>query len=52
MRKDRISFDNFSEYQLGIFWGIASFSDDRTTFRCKNKYFLDIINKTLNNTVY
>ena len=52
MRKDRISSDNFSEYQLGIFWGIASFSDDRTTFRCKNKYFLDIINKTLNNTVY
>lgn len=47
----KITFSDFSEYQLGIFWGIASYSD-RFVFRCKDRYFLEVINKTVNNKIY
>ena len=48
----KIKFSDFSEYQLGIFWGIASYTDNRITFRSKHKYYLDVLNNVINRNIY
>lgn len=52
MLKTKFGFYDFSEYQLGIFWGISSFSDGRIVFRTKDIYFLNEINDKFNSTIY
>lgn len=48
----RIGNYNFTEYQIGIIWSISSYAEGRIILRHKNRYFLEIVNKSVGNTIY
>ena len=48
----RIGNYNFTEYQIGIIWSISSYAEGRIILRHKERYFLDVINKSVGNTIY
>ena len=48
----RIGNYNFTEYQIGIIWSISTYAEGRIILRHKERYFLDVINKSVGNTVY
>ena len=50
--KERINYYDFSYYQLGIFWSIASISGQTTTIRHNDNYYLEEISKVLDNKIY
>ena len=44
---------NVSIYDLGIIWSLGSYVEERRfSFRHKEKYFLECLNKYFNNTIY
>lgn len=47
-----IKFGDLSYYDLGIFWGVGSYTDGRMVFRHKDRYFIDRIGLYLNNINY
>lgn len=53
-RKDRITFYDLSNYQLGIFWGIGSYikKEDVVTFKDRRRHFVESMESITQNTMY
>ena len=53
-KKDRITFYDLTDYELGIFWGMGSYNQENNTatFRETRKYFIEVMKNITNNDFY
>lgn len=53
-KKDKITFYDLSDYQLGIFWGIGSYvkEEDAVTFKDRRKHFVKIMESITDSNMY
>ena len=53
-KKDRLTFYDLTNYELGIFWGIGSFleEDNIVTFRDRRKHFIEVMERITDSKPY
>lgn len=53
-KKNRITFYDLTDYELGIFWGMGSYNEESNTviFRETRKHFIEVMNEITENTFY
>lgn len=53
-KKDRLSFHDLTNYELGIFWGVGSFIEEENTvvFRERRKHFIEVMERLVESNLY